>query len=95
MEVVEGVEEEEWFLSTEADWQAVPLSASPRVAVILRVRVGVHVSAVDQHGVVDQRRVVEALDVELGSGLRRGVDRDTGREGETERIRDECDSLCQ
>lgn len=62
---------EEWgFLSTEADGQTVPLSASPRVAVILRVRVGVRVSAVHQHGVVDQRRVVEALGVELGCSLR-------------------------
>lgn len=73
------------FLSTEADWQTVPLSASPRVAVILRVRV--RVTAVDQHGVVDQRRVVEALGVELGCSLRFGLQsqkRKKGRKRERE-----------
>lgn len=38
---------------------------------ILCVRVSVCVSAVRQNGVVDQRRVVEALHVELYSVLRR------------------------
>lgn len=55
------------FLSAEADRQAVPLPASPSVAVVLCVRV----SAVRQSRVADQRRVVEALHVELGSVLRR------------------------
>lgn len=55
------------LLSAEADWQAVPLSASPSVAVILCVGVGV--SAVGQNGVVDYRRVVETLHAELGSIL--------------------------
>lgn len=36
---------------------------------ILCVRVSVCVSAVNQHGVVDQRRVVEALHVELDAIL--------------------------
>lgn len=65
--------EEEWFLSTEADWEAVPLSAPPGVAMILRVCVCV--SAVGQNGVADQRRVVEALRVELGSVLRKGEEK--------------------
>lgn len=71
--------EEEWFLSTEADWEAVPLSAPPGVAVILRVRVSVCMSAVGQNGVVDQRRVVEALRVELGSVLRKGGEKREGK----------------
>lgn len=60
---------EEWFLSAEADWKAVPLSAPPSVAVILCVCVSVSVSTVSQNRVVDQRRVVEALHIELGSVL--------------------------
>ena len=38
----------------------------------VRVRVGVCVSAVSQNRAADQRRVVEALHVELGSVLERG-----------------------
>lgn len=68
---------EKWFLSAEANRQAVPLSAPPSVAVILCVRVSMCVSAVSQNGVVDQRRVVEALHVELDSVLRRERERDT------------------
>lgn len=55
----------EWLLSAEADRQAVPLPAPPSVAVSVRV------SAVSQNSVVDQRRVVEALHVKLGSVLQR------------------------
>lgn len=56
----------QWFLSAEADGQAVPLPAPcPRVAVVLRVCV----SAVSQGGSVHRRRVVEALHVELRSTL--------------------------
>lgn len=60
---------EEWFLSAEAEanWKAVPLSAPPSVAVILCV--SVCVSTVSQNRVVDQRWVVKALHVELGSIL--------------------------
>lgn len=43
----------EWFLSAYADGQAVPLSASPRVAVILCVGVSVRVPAVSHSGIVD------------------------------------------
>lgn len=60
--------EEEWFLSAQANRQAVPLPASPSVAVMLRV------STVSQNSVVDQWRIVEALPVELGSVLKRDGD---------------------
>lgn len=42
----------QWLLSADADGQTVPLSASPRVAVILRVGVSVRVTAVSHGGVV-------------------------------------------
>lgn len=44
------------------------------------MRVSVCVSAVSQNRVVDQRRVVEALYVELGSVLRRSERREVERE---------------
>lgn len=55
------------LLSAEADRQAVPLPTSPRVAVILCMRVCM--STVSQNRVVHQWRVMEALYVELGSIL--------------------------
>lgn len=56
------------FLSAQANRQAVPLPASPSVAVMLRV------STVSHNSVVDQWRIVEALPVELGSVLKRDGD---------------------
>lgn len=44
------------------------------------------VSAVSQNRVVDQRRVVEALHVELGSVLRRGGENRENRERERKYI---------
>ena len=68
-EVREGtLREEEWFLSAEANGQAVPLPAPPGVAVILCVRVCV--STVRQSSVVDQWWIVEALHIELCSILK-------------------------
>lgn len=69
VEKEEKLGKEEWFLSAEADWKAVPLSAPPSVAVILCVCVSVRVSTVSQNRVVDQWRVVEALHIELRSIL--------------------------
>lgn len=43
----------EWVLSAYADGQAVPLSAPPRVAVVLCVGVSVRVPAVSHSGIVD------------------------------------------
>ena len=56
-------------LSAEADWKAVSFPATPRVAVVLRVSVGV--AAVHQDGAADHRGVVEALHGELGPVLER------------------------
>lgn len=76
--------EEEWFLSAEANRETVPLPASPSVAVVLCVRVGVRVSTVSQGGAVDQRRVVEALHIELGSVLRTVGETETGEMKKTD-----------